>query len=329
MRAIRFHELGEPEVLRLEEVPEPEPGPGEALIAVHAAGINYADTRRRRGLYLEESPLPFALGSEVAGTVARLGEGVTGWQIGDRAMATTTSGGYADYVAVNAATLLPIPDGMSYAEAAAFPVQALTAYHLLRTSGRLKPGESVLVHSAAGGVGTLAVQLAKVMGAGTIYATASSEAKLELARSLGAEVTIDYTREDFAERIRAHAGQHGKRGVDVILEAVGGKVFDESLRCLAPFGRLVVYGVASASMPQLAPAQLMRRCQEVIGFYLPPVLVRADLLVPSVQDLSGYLASGALRIVVGETWPLEQAAEAHRRMEARQTVGKVVLVVRE
>ena len=329
MRAIRFHELGEPEVLRLEDVPEPELRPGQVLIEVHASGINYADTRRRRGLYLEDSPLPFTLGAEVAGVIVRVGEGVTGWKTGDRVMATTNDGGYAEYVSVSARALLPIPDAMSFAAAAAFPVQGLTAFHLLRTSGRMQPGESVLIHSAAGGVGTLAVQLARLLGAGTIYATASTPEKLELARSLGADVLVNYTEPGWGERIREHARGQGKRGVDVILEAVGGEVFDESLRSLASFGRLVVFGVAGAQAPQLSPVQLMKRCQEVVGFYLPPLLGRPDLLLPSIGELAGLLQSGKLRLIVGETWPLEQAAEAHRRIEARQTVGKVVLVVRE
>lgn len=328
MRAIRFHELGEPDVLQLDDVAEPQPGPGEVLIEVHAAGINYADTRRRRGVYLEQSPLPFIPGSEVAGRVARLGEGVLGWQVGDRVMATLNGGGYAEYAVAPASSLLPVPADMSDAEAAAFPVQALTAYHLLRTSGRLAAGESVLVHSAAGGVGTLAVQLAKLLGAGTVYATASSEEKLALARSLGADVTINYLTEDFAARVNEHAREQGRRGVDIILEAVGGEVCTRSLACLAPFGRLVVFGVASGELPQISPAQLMRRCQEVIGFYLPPILAQPKLLAPSVRELTGYLASGKLRLVVGETLPLEQAAEAHRRIEARETMGKVVLTVR-
>jgi NADPH2:quinone reductase len=329
MRAIRFHELGEPEVLLLEDLPIPDPAAGEALIEVYAAGINYADTRRRRGLYLEESPLPSAPGSEVAGRIARLGEGVTGWHVGDRVIATTTGGGYAEYVAVPTQTLLPIPAGLNYAEAAAFPVQGLTAYHLLRTSGRLAKGESVLVHSAAGGVGTLAIQLARLMGAGTIYATASTDAKLALARSLGADVLIDYTREDFAARVLEHARSQGQRGVDIVLEAVGGDVLEHSLRCLAPFGRLVVFGRAGGQANAVDPARLMKRCQEMIGFYLPPVLARPSLIEPSVRELTEYLTSGRLKVLVGATFPLEDAAEAHRRMEARQTTGKVVLVVRE
>ncbi len=328
MRAIRFHELGGPEVLRLEQVPEPEPRAGQVVIEIHAAGVNFADTRRRLGTYLEPSPLPFSPGSEVAGTIARLGPGVIGWTVGDRVMATVIGGGYAEYVSVAASALMRIPEGMDFVQAAAFPVQGLTAYHLLRTSGRLRAGESVLIHAAAGGVGTLAVQLARLLGAGTIYATASSEDKLALARSLGADVAIDYTREDFAERVQAHAREHGQGGVDVILEAVGGEVFEKSLRCLAPFGRLVTFGAASGQLPELSPVRLMRRCQEVIGFYLPPVLMRPDLLVPSLRDLTAYLASGTLRLIVGQTLPLEQAAEAHRRLEARQTTGKVVLVVR-
>lgn len=329
MRAIRFHELGGQEVLRLDDIPTPEPGPGQVLIEVHAAGINYADTRRRLGIYLEPSPLPFILGSEVAGTVAALGAGVTTWKVGDRVMALTSHGGYAEYVATPATSIMPLPESLSYVEGAAFPVQAMTAYHLLKTSGRMVAGESVLVHSAAGGVGTLAVQLARLFGADTIYATGSTQQKLDLARSLGADVTINYTTENFAERIAEHSKAQGKRGVDVILEAVGGQVFERSLTCLATFGRLVVYGLASNEPHQVSPVRLMKRCQEIIGFYLPPILERADLFGPSIQALTGALASGHFKLIVGETHPLEAVAEAHRRLEARQTTGKVVLRVRE
>lgn len=329
MRAIRFHELGEPEVLRLEDLPEPQAGPGEVVVAVHAAGINYADTRRRRGMYLEESPLPFVPGSEVAGMVARVGAGVAGWQVGAQVMAMVGGGGYAEAAVVPATNLIPIPDGMSYAEAAAFPVQGLTAYHALRTSGRLAPGEAVLVHSAAGGVGTLAVQLARLMGAGTVFATASTLAKLELARSLGADVTINYTQEDFAARIRDYQRERGAFGVDVVLEAVGGEVLERSLACLNAFGRLVIFGAASGQITPVAPARLMRRCQEIIGFYLPVLLTRPELILAGVRALSEYLAAGQLRIIVGATYPLEAAAEAHRALEARETSGKVVLQVRD
>ena len=327
MRAIRFHELGGPEVLRLEDIPVPEPAANEVLVAVAAAGVNFADTRRRLGTYLEPSELPFVLGAEIAGTVVRVGSEVDRWRPGDRVMGLVNSGGYAEYVATRASQLFPIPDVMSFETAAAFPLQGLTAYHILRTSGRLQPGESVLVHSAAGGVGSLAVQLAKVFGAGTVYATASTEEKLTLARELGADVTINYTAQAFDAPILARQKQDGKRGVDVILDAVGGDGFRQNFTCLASFGRIVLYGVASGSIPQFNPVQLMRKCQEVSGFYLPGVLARPDLLTSSMQELGELLAASRLKILVGSTFPLEDAAEAHRALEGRKTTGKGVLKV--
>lgn len=323
MKAIRFQEYGGPEVLRLEDLPVPEPGPGEVLVKTAAAGVNYADTRRRLGAYVEPTPLPWVVGSEVAGTVVKLGPEVTGVQEGQRVMALTAGGGYAEYTVIAARALLPIPQQLSFVQAAALPLQGLTAYYLLTLSGRLQPGESVLVHSAAGGVGTLAVQMAKLLGAGKVIATASTPAKLEFACSLGADVQIDYTKEDVVSKVRE--ATNGK-GADIILDGVGGQVFEQSVRSLAAFGRLIVFGLASGQMVELNPVRLMARNQSVVGFYLGQMMARPEQLRPAMDVIAGWLAEEKVRLMIGHVFSLEEAAKAHRQLEGRETTGKVVLL---
>ncbi|HLV97398.1 MAG TPA: quinone oxidoreductase [Ktedonobacterales bacterium] len=323
MQVVRFYEYGGPEVLKVEDAPVPEPGPGEALVRVAAAGVNYADTRRRLGAYFEPTPLPWVVGSEVAGMVAKLGPNVTGVQEGQRVMALTAGGGYAEYAVVAAQALLPIPPKLSFTQAAALPLQGLTAYYLLKLSGRLKAGESVLVHAAAGGVGTLAVQMAKLLGAGKVIATASTPAKLEFACSLGADAQIDYTREDVVAGVRR--ATNGK-GADIILDGVGGDVFELSLRSLAADGRLVVYGLASGKVVELNPVRLMRRNQSVVGFYLGQLMTQPEQLRPAMEEIAGWLAAEKLRLMIGHVFPLAEAARAHRQLGARETTGKIVLL---
>jgi NADPH2:quinone reductase len=324
MRAIRFHALGEPDVLRLEtDVPEPSAPPGGAVVRVRAAGVNFADTRFRRGTYFIRPRFPQIPGMELAGDVVALGPGTVGLAVGDRVMGTAL-GTYAELAAARAEDLFPIPAKLDYARAAALPVQGLTAHHLLGLAGRLAPGERVLVHAAAGGVGSLAVQLARRKGAGQIIATASSTAKLDLALAHGAQVGIDYTREDWVARIKDVTGG---AGVDLILDMLGGQdALDKNLKCLAPFGRLVVYGAASGdTKAKLEPIGLMAKNQSVIGYYLTPLFKQRELLAGPLAELAELAASGELDLQVSERLPLEQAADAHARMEARQTTGKVVL----
>ena len=241
MKAIRIHETGGPEVMHLEDVESPTPAQGEILIKVAAAGVNYADLAQRQGAYLTRTRTPMTLGVEVAGTVAAHGPGVSAPPVGTRVIAFV-QGGYAEYAIASASTVIPIPENLDFTHAAAFAVQGLTAYQTLHESGRLQPGESVLVQAAAGGVGTLAVQLARLMGAGTVVGTASNEQKLDLVRRLGADATINYTQNDWVEQVKQATGG---RGVDVVLEVVGGPIAEQSLQCLAPFGRMVVIGAAS------------------------------------------------------------------------------------
>ena len=322
MKAIWVDDFGEADVLQYVDVERPEPGEGKVLIEVRSAGVNYADTMRRRNQYVEPQELPFTPGSEVAGVVAEVGEGVDDVSVGDRVVTLLGTGGYAEYAAAPARSLIPLPEGLDFDSAAAIPLQGLTAYHCIKTSGALKDGESVLVHAAAGGVGTLSVQAAKLLGAGTVIATASSEEKLELARSLGADVLIDYTEEDWPERVRE--ATDGK-GADIILEMVGSDFPKKNLECLNVFGRMVVFGAASRERGTIVPASLMKRCHAVVGFYLPQIMRRPDLFVPSLQEVLGWISEGNLKLTIGGTYPLEQAAEAHTDLEGRQTTGKLLL----
>jgi NADPH:quinone reductase len=322
MKTIFVEEFGEPEVLRYTDAERPSPGEREALIEVRSAGVNYADTMRRRNQYVVSQDLPFVPGSEVAGTVAEVGEGVENVSVGDRAVTLLGTGGYAEYAVAPARNLIPIPEGLDFDQAAAIPLQGLTAYHCIKTSGSLKEGESVLVHAAAGGVGTLAVQMAKLLGAGKVIATASSEEKLDLARSLGADVLIDYTKEDWPEKVRE--ATEGK-GADVILEMVGSDFPQKNLTCLNVFGRMVVFGAASRERGTIVPASLMNECHAIVGFYLPQTMRRPDLFIPSLREVLGWISSGDLQLTIGATYPLENAAEAHADLEGRKTTGKLLL----
>lgn len=323
MKAIRINETGGPEVMHLEEIPTPTPKEGQALIKVEAAGINFGDLAQRQGAYLTRTRTPMTMGVEFAGTVAALGPGVTTPTVGTR-VAGVGEGAYAEYVVAQASSLIPIPPNLDFVHAAAFPVQGLTAYQLLRESAHLQPGESVLIHAAAGGVGTLAVQLAKLMGAGTIVGTASNADKHTLVRRLGADAAINYTEPDWVEQVKQATG--GK-GTDIILEMAGGSISEQSLQCLAPFGRMVIFGAASGQIAQFTGIQLMYKNQSVIGYWLTSQLQRPDRIAAAAMELMQYLAAGKLEIVVGQTYPLAQAEQAHRAIAERQTMGKVVLLL--
>lgn len=322
MKAIRVEEFGEPEVLQYEDAERPEPSMGEVLVEVQSIGVNYADTMRRRNQYVIRQEVPFVPGSEVAGVVTEIGEGVEGVSVGDRVVSLVGEGAYAEYALASSQALIPIPDGTDFDTAAAIPLQGLTAYHVLKTSGQLKEGESVLVHAAAGGVGTLAVQMAKLMGASPVIATASSKEKLDLAKELGADVLIDYTEEDWPEKVReATDGE----GADVILEMVGGDFVGKNLRCLNAWGRMVVFGAASGDRGEISPMELLRKNHSLVGFFLPQVMSRPDLFVPSLQEMMGWISSGDVRLTLGGSYKLENAAQAHADLEGRKTTGKIVL----
>src|SRR5262245_51441125 len=281
MRAIRVSQWGGPEVLELvEDAPMPAPGDGEVLIRVNRAGVNYADTHAAENSYLAPYELPLIPGGEVAGTT----------EDGRRVVAVTATGGYAEYIAVPRASAIPVPDGVSDGQALALLVQGLTAWHLYKTSARLAEGESAVVHAAAGGVGSLAVQLGKAFGAGRVIATASSEEKRQLTLELGADVAVDVTLEDLGRALRE---ANGDQSVDIVLEMAGGRVFDESLKALARFGRLVTYGNASREPNTVATGKLMARSQSVVGFWLVDCLRRpAELIAEPLRDLFARVASG-------------------------------------
>ena len=313
MRAIQVHEFGGPEVLRLVDVPVPEPGPGDVLIRVTRAGINFADTHQRRNEYLAKAELPLIPGTEVAGVREDTGE---------RVVALTGTGGYAEYATAPAALTVPLPDGVDDGTALALLVQGLTAWHLYRTSARVREGESVVVHAAAGGVGSLAVQLGRPMGAGRVIATASSEEKRALALELGADAAVDGAPEGLADRL---VEANGGRRVDVVFEMAGGAVFEQSLDALAPFGRLVAYGAASGERNDVQTGRLMRRSAAVVGFWLVHCLGQPEMLAGPLADLFERAARGELRAIVGGTYPLSEAARAHEDMQARRTTGKLLL----
>jgi NADPH:quinone reductase len=313
MRAIRLTEFGGPETLVVSDVPDPEPGAGEQVFDVVAAGINYADTHQTEDSYLAKQNLPLIPGSEV---VVRAPDGT-------RLLGLVGGGGYAEKIAADPRRLIPVPDAVSDAAALTTLVQGATAWHLLRTATHLQPGESVVVHAGAGGVGTLAIQLARRWGAGRVIATASSQAKRELALEVGADAAVDSTSEDLTAALREANG--GAR-VDIVLEMTGGRVFDQSLAALAPLGRLAVYGMAGRVPPSpVDPRALMARSQAVIGFWLIHIARRPDLLLDAVRDLLASIADGSIRPVIGNSYPLEAAADAHRALLDRTSVGKLVL----
>ncbi|WP_409305204.1 zinc-binding alcohol dehydrogenase family protein [Peribacillus sp. SCS-155] len=325
MKAIQFTEYGGPEVLNQVNVDVPVPTGHDVLVEIHAVGVNYADTARREGEYVVPTPLPFIPGAEIAGIVTQVGEKVTRVKPGTRIVSLIESGGYSEYALANEFSVIPLPDQVDFHKAVSIPLQGLSAYHVLKTMGRLQPEETVLVHAAAGGVGLIAVQLAKIFGAGKVIATASSQDKLDLAASMGADVLINYTEEGWEDKVReATSG----KGVDVALEMAGGQIFNKTLRCLATFGRLVVFGNASAQPSTLDPTHLMRRNQSVIGFFLPQIMKKPELLVPSIQELFTYVAEGRLQLVIGGVYPLEEAANVHTLLQSRQTKGKLVLQVK-
>lgn len=317
MRAIQVSRFGGPEVLELVELPDPEPTGELVRLRVDTAGVNYADTHQTADDYLARQQLPFVPGAEVVGHL----------DDGRRVVSVLANGGYAEQALAHPATTFPLPDDVDDTTALALVLQGTTAWHLLRTSARIVPGESVVVVSAAGGVGSLAVQLAREMGASRVIATASTADKRDLARDLGADVALDVgtasTAEQVTEAIRA--GNDGKP-VDIVLEMTGGPVFDGALEALAPFGRLVVYGMASDTPPSTIDVpRLMASSRAVIGFWLVRALRLPGGLRPAMEELLDLHAAGRLRAVPGGSYPLADARRAHEDLRSRRTRGKLVL----
>jgi NADPH2:quinone reductase len=312
MRCVQIEEFGGPEVLQVADLPTPEPGEGEVLIQVSRSGINFADTHQRENSYLARYEVPLVLGGEVAGTTPD----------GTRVVALVGSGGYAEYAVANEAAVFPIPDGVDDAVALALIVQGLTAWHLFKTSAKLAEGESVVVISGAGGVGNLALQLAKPFGAGRVIATASTEEKRAMTLELGADAAVDPAEEDLkAALIEANGG----KPVDVVLEMSGGRVFEQSADALAPFGRIVAYGIASREPNTVDTGRLMRKSRAVVGFWLMHCLGRREMMEEPLADLFDRAARGELVPQVGTTYALSEVRQAHEDLQGRRTSGKLLL----
>lgn len=322
MKAIVFDRVGGPEVLTLTDVPKPQVRSGGVLIKSHAIGVNFADTRFRQGQYAVPAKPPDTPGMEAAGVIEAVGEGVTNLRPGMR-VAAFTSKAYAEYCLSPAFMVVPLPDAVSFNDGATFLIQVLTAYHLLHTVDSIGPGRTVLVHSAGGGVGLAALQLAKAAGA-RVFGTVSSDDKIELAKSTGADAIINYSRDKFADEVlRLTDG----RGVDLILDAVGKPTFEEGLRCLAPFGHLALYGRSGGATDPLNVAALSPKSLKVSGFSLPTITRNfPDLTRASAERCFALLREGKLKLHIGKIFPLAEAAEAHRYLESRQSTGKLLLI---
>lgn len=321
MRVLEIPSSGGPRVATVAERPVPRPGPGQVLLAVEAAGMNFADVMQSRGLYAGGPKPPYIAGLEACGRVVACGDGVD-LPIGSRWIG---AGGqaFAEYVSWPAKYLLPMPQGWSSGQGAAFFVVWLTAHGCLRTIGRLSPGESVLIHAAAGGVGTAAVRIAKEFGA-RVFATASSDAKLEVARQLGADVLIDYTKDDFVEVVKRETNG---RGVDLILEMVGGETFTKNFSAIVPFGRIVVYGAASTKSATVRNVDLIFKPVEVLGYHVMVLMSkRPDLFAAEMEEVRSLIEGGVMVPDEPETVSLADAPRAMIELEERKTTGKIVVV---
>ncbi|CAB4536817.1 unannotated protein [freshwater metagenome] len=311
MKAIQITAFGGPEVMHLLDLPDPVPAADEVLLDVTAIGINYADTHQTENSYLSPQTLPMIPGLEI-----------TGMFEGKRFLAAASSGGYAQKATANKAALIAIPDGVTDQQALCMLVQGSTAWHLLKTMGHLEKGQSVVVHAAAGGVGTIAIQLAKLWGAKVIAVT-SSEEKSKLATSLGADAVVDARSSELSKAIRE---ANGGKGVDLVLEMVGGTTFDQSLLALTAFGKLITFGMASRTAPTpIHPGALMHGSKTVSGFWLSNCFGKKELMNDVIDELFTLVIEGKLKPIIGATYPLSDAATAHRAMLSRETVGKIAL----
>lgn len=321
MKAIYIEHTGGPEVLKYGDMPDPQPAAGQALIKVAATGVNFIDTYHRSGLY--KIPLPAILGSEGAGTIVSVGDGVANFKPGDRVVWAMSRGSYAEYAAVPVAGLIPIPPGVEFNDAAAVILQGMTAHYLSHSTFALKPGHTALIHAAAGGTGGLLVQMAKMLGP-RVIGTAGSPEKAKLAREDGADEVILYRERDFAEEIR-HLTD-GK-GVDVVYDSVGASTFSKSLDCLKPRGMMISFGNASGPVPAIEPLILSQKGSLFLTRpTLQNYLLTREELEWRAGDVLRWIQEKKLRLRIGHTYKLSDAAEAHRDLEGRRTVGKLILV---
>jgi len=321
MKAIRIHTPGGPEALKLDDVPEPTPGPGQALVKLAAAGVNFIDVYFRTGMY--KAPLPLTLGLEGAGVVTAVGTGVTDVKIGDTVAWTGVPGSYAQMAVVPADRLVKLPPGVEPKVGAAAMLQGLTAHYLVRSSYPLKKGDTCLVHAAAGGMGLLLCQMGKMLGA-TVIGTVSTEEKAALAKGAGAEHVILYTQQDFEPEVKRITGG---RGVDVVYDGVGATTFDKSLNCLRPRGYMILFGAASGPVPSLDLQVLNVRGS--LFLQRPSLnhhIAAREELLQRAGEVLGWIKEGKIKLRIEHQFPLAQAAEAHKALEGRKTTGKILLI---
>ena len=324
MKAWQVTEWCEPEQMKLAEVSRPEPKTGELLIKVHAAALNFFDALQIQGKYQTKAPLPFTPGAEIAGTVESMGDGVTGFSVGDRVLASPKSGGYAEYATAPAAKTFHIPASMTFEEASAMLIIYQTSYFALKARAAITAGEWLLVHAAAGGVGSSAVQIGKAWGA-RVIATAGSVDKLDFCLKQGAEHALNYLEPDWVDRVKEITGGHG---ADVIYDPVGGDIFDLSSKCIASEGRLLVIGFAGGRIPSIAANRILLKNISVVGCFWGGYLEHhKEYLAQSQADLFRMYEMGQIKPVVSQTFPLSEAVAALRALTGRKTVGKVVLTV--
>jgi len=321
MKAVRVHTPGGPDALRLDDVPEPTPGPGQAVVKIAAAGVNFIDVYFRTGAY--KAPLPLTIGLEGAGTVSALGQGVTDVKAGDTVAWTGVPGSYAEMNAVPADRLVKLPAGLSAKDGAASMLQGLTAHYLVKSSYPLKKGDTCLVHAAAGGMGLLLCQMAKMLGA-TVIGTVSTEEKAALAKAAGADHVILYTKQDFEPEVKRITGG---RGVDVVYDGVGKATFEKNLNVMRLRGMLVLYGMSSGPVPLVDPAKLSEKGSLYMArTTLAHFTATRDELVARSGAVFGMIAAGKLKLRIAKTYPLADAAHAHRDLEARTMTGKLLLI---
>ncbi len=322
MKAIRIHACGGPEALRYDDIPVPAPQAGEALVKIAAAGVNFIDVQHRTGRY-KPPALPFTLGSEAAGTVTAVGAGVTEVAVGDRVAYALVLGAYAEHAVVPAKRLVKVPAAIALERAAAVMLQGLTAHYLTHSTYAIKPGDTALVHAAAGGAGQLITQVARLRGA-TVYGTVGGEAKARIASVAGAAATIDYRAQDFEAEVKKLTNG---RGVDVVYDSVGKDTFDKSLNCLKPRGMLALFGFSSGPVAPFDPAVLGAKGSLFLTRPgLNQYIATRDELVGRAADLFAWLAAGKLKVTIDKVWPLAEAKAAHEALEARRTAGKLLLV---
>jgi NADPH2:quinone reductase len=321
MKAIRVHQYGGPEVLRLEDVPEPEPAAGEAVVKLHASGLNFIDVYYRTGVY-KAPQMPFTPGMEAAGVVSAVGADTGDIKVGDRVAYAMAMGAYAEYASVPWSRLVKLPASIDFQQGAAIMLQGMTAHYLTHSTFPLKQGSTALVHAAAGGVGLLLTQVCRLLGA-TVYATVGTDAKGELARAAGANEVIVYSRQDFEAEVKRLTNG---RGVDVVYDAVGRTTFEKSLNCLRPRGFLVIYGKSSGAIGSFDPDTLAKGSLFLTRPGLPHHIATRDELLSRANDFFKWVTSGQINVRIGHTFPLVEAGKAHEALEGRRTTGKVLLL---